>query len=305
MKRWKFLVGTLCLSCAVVGCKPESGENHGAVPSDKVVRVTVSMDQDGESSLEYTGTDFGLSLYPAAEPEGLFSYRNIRFYRTADGWETDSLLLWKSDDIPYHAVAYAPFQGEEGKELLQVEVDLSGQSADNLKEKELLMVEMDVNPGYAEMDPSAVSLQGGRLPVHFKRKLSQLAIYCTFKDEFGNAVPAIDSMTVEGMASKAVYTFSDETFTFLDTVDMVAVPVSSVAGNQSLHECLLIPQSSAFTIHLFIGSREFIYKHSSEFLFEPGVRYRLDLSVGKNLIGLGEVSASKWQDGGSWNLGTE
>lgn len=306
MKRWKLFVMAAVLLSVTSGCVPENGDSQGSVPSDKVVRVTVSMKQNGGGTpAQYEGVDFGLSLYPEAEPDGLFAYRNIRFYRTANGWDSDSLLLWKSDSIPYHAVAYAPFQGEEGEILLQAEVDLSGQTADNQAGKELLLAEMEVDPGRAEMDPSAVRLQEGRLPVHFERKLSQLVICCTYKDEFGGVVPHLDSLTIGGMASKAVYTFSDDTFSFLDTVDMVAVPVSSTSGNQSMHECLIIPQASSFSVHLYLGNREFVYVHSSDFLFEPGVRYRLDLSVGKDLVGLGKVVASQWQDGGVWNLGTE
>ena len=270
-----------------------------------------SNDSDVFNTPDYADTPIGLNVNVspmatrAGYEQGALTEGSFGLYLTTEGTNSDERynctnrevkydngwtiqggqLLWKSNDATVTYYAYLPYTGTVGDAAsyaFTVQTDQSNES--NVKASDLLCTgQQTATPGTA-------------LDINFQHALSKLNVTLakgseledglTFKSvKLSNCATATTVNLTAGTAGTA--TNSGQTITLY------------VATANEKYECILVPQTFNQTLKVEItdnNGKVYTFKSDNELTFSSGKQYTLNLTVGRDKVTTGTISADPWGD---------
>lgn len=280
-----------------------------------------SNDSDVFNTPDYADTPIGLNVNVgpmatrAGYEQGALTEGSFGLYLTTEGTNSDERynctnrevkyesgwtiqggqLLWKSNDATVTYYAYLPYTGtvsDATNYAFTVKTDQS--TEDNVKASDLLWTgQQTATPGTA-------------LDITFKHALSKLNVTLTKGTELENGL-TFTSVTLSNCATATTVNLTDGTVGTATNSGQTITLYAATENKQ--YECILVPQTFAQSLKVEItGNNGKVYTFTSnkDLTFASGEQYTLNLTVGRNKVTTGTISAESWgdeQQGG--NLVTE
>ena len=277
-----------------------------------------SNDSDVFNTPDYADTPIGLNVNVgpmatrAGYEQGALTEGSFGLYLTTEGTNSDERynctnrevkydngwtiqggqLLWKSNDATVTYYAYLPYTGTVGDATnyaFTVQTDQSNEN--NVKASDLLWTggRQDATPGTA-------------LDINFKHALSKLNVTLTKGSELDEGV-TFKSVKLSNCATKIVVNLLEGTFGNTTNSGQTITLYATTENKQ--YECILVPQTFAQSLKVEItdnnGKVYTFIKSDNELTFSSGKQYTLNLTVGRDKVTTGTISAESWgneQQGG-------
>lgn len=195
---------------------------------------------------------------------------------------------------------------------IMVEADQS--KADKLNKSDILAMQNH------EFNPATELTTGGKMKVELKHRLAKLNLTVKLGTDFnmngiGTTNNPITEVNVNGTNTKAAWTLITDEFSGLSEKKSVKpLQTSYTAGNAdkqnavAKYECILLPQTinaNGFAVKIVIGGKLYTWKSGDKVTLTSNTQYNLTLTVGKDIIVIGNFTATPWTDGGTQNIETE
>ena len=195
---------------------------------------------------------------------------------------------------------------------IMVEADQS--KADKLNKSDILAMQNH------EFNPATELTTGGKMKVELKHRLAKLNLTVKLGTDFnmngiGTTNNPITEVNVNGTNTKAAWTLITDEFSGLSEMKSVKpLQTSYTAGNAdkqnavAKYECILLPQTinaNGFAVKIVIGGKLYTWKSGDKVTLTSNTQYNLTLTVGKDIIVIGNFTATPWTDGGTKNIETK
>lgn len=145
----------------------------------------------------------------------------------------------------------------------------------------------------------------GTISIPFNHIMSKLEITVTLRNQYGaSETNPITSAIAFGSATSATYSHAGETpwSNYNSAVSNISLCPSgpySAAERIATYEAILIPQNiaaSTFGVKVKIGDKTYTWKSANAVTFEGGMKYTLNLTLGKDELTLNTISVSNWNE---------
>lgn len=294
------ILATAALATLLAACSNDSDvfntPDYADTPIGLNVNVGPMATRAGYDNDNLTGSSFGLYLTTeGTNSDERYNCTN-REVKYDNGWTIQGgQLLWKSNDATVTYYAYLPYTGtvsDATNYAFTVKTDQS--TEDNVKASDLLWTG-------GRQDATA----GKALDINFKHALSKLNVTLTKGTELEDGL-TFTSVTLSNCATATTVNLTDGTTgtaTNSQTITLYA------ATENKQYECILVPQTFAQSLKVEItdnNEKVYTFKSDNELTFSSGKQYTLNLTVGRDKVTTGTISAESWgdeQQGG--NLVTE
>ena len=195
---------------------------------------------------------------------------------------------------------------------IKVEADQS--KADKLNKSDILAMKNH------EFNPATELTTGGKMKVELKHRLAKLNLTVKLGTDFnlngiGTTNNPITEVNVNGTNTKAAWTLITDEFSGLSEKKSVKpLQTSYTAGNAdkqnavAKYECILLPQTinaNGFAVKIVIGGKLYTWKSGDKVTLTSNTQYNLTLTVGKDIVVIGNFTAIPWTDGGTKNIETK
>ena len=275
-----------------------------------------SNDSDVFNTPDYADTPIGLNVNVgpmatrAGYEQGALTEGSFGLYLTTEGTNSDERynctnrevkydngwtiqggqLLWKSNDATVTYYAYLPYTGIVGDAAnyaFTVKTDQSNES--NVKASDFLCT------------GTQTATAGTALDINFKHALSKLNVTLTKGSELEDGV-TFTSVKLSNCATKIVVNLLEGTFG--NTTNSGQTITLYAATENEQYECILVPQTFAQSLKVEItdnNGKVYTFTSNRDLTFASGKQYTLNLTVGRDKVTTGTISADPWgeeQQGG-------
>lgn len=295
------ILATAALATLLAACSNDSDvlntPDYADTPIGLNVNVSPMATRAGYEQGALTEGSFGLYLTTeGTNSDERYNCTN-REVKYDNGWTIQGeQLLWKSNDATVTYYAYLPYTGtvsDATNYAFTVQTDQSNEN--NVKASDLLWTG-------GRQDATA----GKALNINFKHALSKLNVTLTKGTELENGL-TFTSVTLSNCATATTVNLTDGTVGTATNSGQTITLYAATPNKQ--YECILVPQTFAQSLKVEItGNNGKVYTFTSnkDLTFASGEQYTLNLTVGRNKVTTGTISAESWgdeQQGG--NLVTE
>ena len=278
-----------------------------------------SNDSDVLNTPDYADTPIGLNVNVspmatrAGYEQGALTEGSFGLYLTTEGTNSDERynctnrevrydngwaiqggqLLWKSNDATVTYYAYLPYTGivsDATNYAFTVQTDQSNEN--NVKASDLLWTggRQDATPGTA-------------LDINFKHALSKLNVTLKKGSELEDGQNlTFTSVKLSNCATATTVNLTDGT-TGNTTNSGQTITLYAATPNEQ-YECILVPQTFAQSLKVEItdnNGKVYTFTSNKDLTFASGKQYTLNLTVGRDKVTTGTISADPWgeeQQGG-------
>lgn len=285
------ILATAALATLLAACSNDSDvfntPDYADTPIGLNVNVGPMATRAGYEQGALTEGSFGLYL-TTQDTEGDERYNcTNREVKYESGWTIQGgQLLWKSNDATVTYYAYLPYTGtvsDAANYAFTVQTDQSNEN--NVKASDLLWTG-------GRQDATA----GKALDINFKHALSKL-----------NVTLAKGSELEDGLTFKSVKLSNCATAT---TVNLTAgtagtatnsgqtITLYAATANEK-YECILVPQTFAQSLKVEItdnNGKVYTFTSNKDLTFASGEEYTLNLTVGRDKVTTGTISAESWDN---------
>ena len=274
-----------------------------------------SNDSDVFNTPDYADTPIGLNVNVgpmatrAGYEQGALTEGSFGLYLTTEGTNSDERynctnrevkydngwtiqggqLLWKNNDAIVTYYAYLPYTrtvSDATNYAFTVQTDQS--TEDNVKASDLLCTgQQPATPGTA-------------LDITFKHALSKLNVTLKKGSELDEGV-TFKSVKLSNCATATTVNLTDGT---TDTATKSQTITLYAATENEQYECILVPQTFNQTLKVEItdnNGKVYTFTSNKDHTFASGEEYTLNLTVGRDKVTTGTISADPWgeeQQGG-------
>lgn len=295
------ILATAALATLLAACSNDSDvfntPDYADTPIGLNVNVSPMATRAGYEQGALTEGSFGLYLTTeGTNSDERYNCTN-REVKYDNGWTIQGeQLLWKSNDATVTYYAYLPYTGtvsDATNYAFTVQTDQSNEN--NVKASDLLWTG-------GRQDATA----GKALDINFKHALSKLNVTLTKGTELENGL-TFTSVTLSNCATATTVNLTDGTVGTATNSGQTITLYAATENKQ--YECIFVPQTFAQSLKVEItGNNGKVYTFTSnkDLTFASGEQYTLNLTVGRNKVTTGTISAESWgdeQQGG--NLVTE
>ena len=201
-----------------------------------------------------------------------------------------------------------------GATPVNITVEADQSKADKLNKSDLLAMKNH------EFNPATELTTGGKMKVELKHRLAKLNLTVKLGTDFnlngiGTTNNPITEVNVNGTNTKAAWTLITDEFSGLSEKKSVKpLQTSYTAGNAdkqnavAKYECILLPQTinaNGFAVKIVIGGKLYTWKSGDKVTLTSNTQYNLTLTVGKDIVVIGNFTATPWTDGGTKNIETK
>ena len=147
--------------------------------------------------------------------------------------------------------------------------------------------------------------ENGTISIPFDHIMSKLEITVTLRTQYGaSETNPITSAIAFGSATSATYSHAGETpwSNYNSAVSNISLcPSGSYSATERIatYEAILIPQNIAentFGVKVKIGDKTYTWKSANAVTLEGGMKYTLNLTLGKDELTLNTISVSNWNE---------
>ena len=201
-----------------------------------------------------------------------------------------------------------------GATPVNITVEADQSKADKLNKSDLLAMKNH------EFNPATELTTGGKMKVELKHRLAKLNLTVKLGTDFnlngiGTTNNPITEVNVNGTNTKAAWTLITDEFSGLSEKKSVKpLQTSYTAGNAdkqnavAKYECILLPQTinaNGFAVKIVIGGKLYTWKSGDKVTLTSNTQYNLTLTVGKDIVVIGNFAATPWIDGDTQNIETK
>lgn len=310
----KLLTLATLVTIAFSSCsKNEDGVPVNPLPEDGVIRVTAGVgDLATRAGADNSNMDqFGLFVTNSAATA--YTYDNVCMKKETGVWKsyesngiTSKLMLWNKSDQEVAAIAYAPYNSAATKDgTVQNSVNTDQSVAANVVASDFLYAASNVTPAVPVTTNDIFYETGSKsLTVKMNHKLCKLRVNVKYGTELtqNGAIPALGDVTITNTNTDYTVELASGTLRQNTTSPNVVNikmfhEATFVTGFNVTCEAIIVPQLVDFNIKLMVNGTEYIYKYTSKYNFESGKLYRLDLTVGKDVVTPDNFTSSEWSNG--------
>lgn len=295
-------------------------------PADGVIRVATDVTRPQTRAGMETGnlTTFQLRVKNPVSDD--YSYNALMRKEGSDwvSYNNDGtakiVMLWQNKTQKVNVAAvYIPgvtLTDENWKTTDVIPVNIAVREdqskADSLNESDILAMKS------REVDPTSDLTPQGKMKVELKHRLAKLNLTVNLGTQFnidGTATNPITAVSVEGTKTQADWTLTTDELdgqSVMKPIKLFEAAYTAGEGKTksavAKYECILMPQtiaSNGFMVKIVIGGKTYTWKSSGEVTLAPDTQYNLTLSVGKDVVSVGNFSARPWTDGGTNDIETE
>ena len=319
MKAIKILAMAALATAVFASCSSEDDLAQSNYPMDNVVRVTTSVKDINTRAFHSTNTLDEFAFCIVNPQSTKYSYDNVKVTKEASTWTPASQMLWQNASQPVDIIAYAPYtkisRYEKMSNATNYPVYVKVQQEADTYESDFLVYK---KKGFVpEKD-----LTNGAVDITFTHALSLLNINIEFGNEFSKTTPLtsnpINNITVGGSVDRGYADFTKDVISV--TADATRAPVLIVpvlgdfnaAANNEAHaivsySAILIPQTitQGFRVEFEMDGKIYVWTASESVTLESGKKHQLNLTVGKDVVKSGDISASPWTEETGGTLETE
>ena len=284
------MIATAALATLLAACSNDSDvfntPDYADTPIGLNVNVSPMATRAGYEQGALTEGSFGLYL-TTEDTEGDERYNcTNREVRYDNGWTIQGgQLLWKSNDATVTYYAYLPYTGTVGNAAsyaFTVQTDQS--TEDNVKASDLLCTgQQPATPGTA-------------LDITFKHALSKLNVTLKKGSELEDEL-TFTSVTLSNCATATTMNLTDGT-TGNTTNSSQTITLYAATENEQ-YECILVPQTFAQSLKVEITDKNgkvYTFTSNKDLTFASGEEYTLNLTVGRDKVTTGTISAESWDN---------
>lgn len=275
-----------------------------------------SNDSDVFNTPDYADTPIGLNVNVgsmatrAGYEQGVLTEGSFGLYLTTEGTNSDERynctnrevkydngwtiqggqLLWKSNDAKVTYNAYMPRTHVYNEDSYTFTVQTDQSNENNVKASDLLWTggRQDATPGTA-------------LDINFKHALSKLNVTLTKGTELEGGL-TFTSVKLSNCATKIVVNLLEGTIVETTNSGQTITMYATTPSEQ--YECILVPQTFAQSLKVEItdyNGKVYTFTSNKDLTFASGEQYTLNLTVGRDKVTTGTISADPWgeeQQGG-------
>lgn len=299
MKKVK-MIATAALATLLAACSNDSDvfntPDYADTPIGLNVNVGPMATRAGYEQGALTEGSFGLFLTTeGTNSDSRYNCTN-REVKYESGWTIQGEpLLWKSNEATVNYYAYLPYTGTVGDAANYAFTVQTDQSSDsNVKASDLLCTgQQTATPGTA-------------LDINFVHAMSKLNVNLTKGSELDEGV-TFTSVKLSNCAMATTVNLTAGTAVTATNSGQTITLYAATANEK--YECILVPQTFNKSLKVEItDNNEKVYTFTSnkDLTFASGEQYTLNLTVGRDKVTMGTISAGSWgeeQQGG--NLVTE
>ena len=299
MKKVK-MIATATLATLLAACSNDSDvfntPDYADTPIGLNVNVGPMATRAGYEQGALTEGSFGLFLTTeGTNSDSRYNCTN-REVKYESGWTIQGEpLLWKSNEATVNYYAYLPYTGTVGDAANYAFTVQTDQSSDsNVKASDLLCTgQQTATPGTA-------------LDINFVHAMSKLNVNLTKGSELDEGV-TFTSVKLSNCATATTVNLTAGTAVTATNSGQTITLYAATANEK--YECILVPQTFNKSLKVEItDNNEKVYTFTSnkDLTFASGEQYTLNLTVGRDKVTMGTISAGSWgeeQQGG--NLVTE
>lgn len=308
MKIWTMMAAALfAVSCSNSDIEEVAKKNMADTPITFTAGVNRLVTRSGHASGELTEGEIGLFLSTEGtrSNEEIYNAENKKVTGTNGIWTTETMLLWKSNSAKVSYSAYLPYKHPLYEPIVPgvlcgiFETSIT-QTAETILSEDLLFASDTVT---AEENPNGITLS-------FKHKFALLKVCLTKATEVNEAtevsnvqVPLCFKKIAMDVQSGQLHIdpYKNETM----TVSMFGTKADAAASKfNDTWEALLIPKTFAaneFQLAITVGTgdneRTFRYTSPGEVKLKEGTVNTINLTIGRDKVIMGNVSAEEWTDG--------
>ena len=319
MKATKILTAATLVTVFFASCSNDEDFAQSNYPMDNVVRVTTNVKDIATRAFHSTNTLDEFAFCIVNPQSTKYSYDNVKVTKAASTWTPASQMLWQNASQPVDIIAYAPYYNVSRYETMSNATNYpvyvkEQQEADTYESDFLVYKKKEFVPG--------TDLKNGAVDITFTHALSLLNINIEFGNEFNETAPLasnpIKNINIGGSVKLGYADFTADVISV--TADATSVPVLitpvignfNAAANNDAHatvnySAILIPQTIAqgFRVEFEIDGKNYVWTASESVTLESGKKHQLNLTVGKDVVKSGYITASPWDEGTGGNLETE
>lgn len=294
------ILATAALATLLAACSNDSDvfntPDYADTPIGLNVNVGPMATRAGYEQGALTEGSFGLYLTTeGTNSDERYNCTN-REVRYESGWTIQGeQLLWKSNDATVTYYAYLPYTGtvsDAANYAFTVKTDQS--TEDNVKASDLLCTgQQTATPGTA-------------LDINFRHALSKLNVTLKKGSELEDKL-TFTSVKLSNCATEIVVNLLEGTIVKTTNSGQTITLYATTENEQ--YECILVPQTFVQSLKVEItdnNGKVYTFTSNKDLTFASGVQYTLNLTVGRDKVTTGTISADPWgeeQQGG--NLVTE
>ena len=284
------ILATAALATLLAACSNDSDvfntPDYADTPIGLNVNVSPMATRAGYEQGALTEGSFGLYLTTeGTNSDERYNCTN-REVRYESGWTIQGgQLLWKSNDATVTYYAYLPYTGTVSDAVnyaFTVKTDQS--TEDNVKASDLLCTgQQPATPGTA-------------LDITFKHALSKLNVTLTNGSELEDGV-TFTSVRLSNCATATTVNLTAGT-TGNTTNSGQTITLYAATPNEQ-YECILVPQTFAQSLKVEItddNGKVYTFTSNKDLTFASGKQYTLNLTVGRDKVTTGTISAESWDN---------
>ncbi len=275
-----------------------------------------SNDSDVFNTPDYADTPIGLNVNVgsmatrAGYEQGALTEGSFGLYLTTEGTNSDERynctnrevkydngwtiqgeqLLWKSNDAKVTYNAYMPRTHVYNEDSYTFTVQTDQRNENNVKASDLLWTG-------GRQDATA----GKALDINFKHALSKLNVTLTKGTELEGGL-TFTSVKLSNCATEIVVNLLEGTIVKTTNSGQTITLYATTPNEQ--YECILVPQTFNQTLKVEItdnNGKVYTFTSNRDLTFASGEQYTLNLTVGRDKVTTGTISADPWgeeQQGG-------
>ena len=279
-----------------------AGEEEVATPANPLKNKPINVDvlvSDIKTRAGYDNTSLPTKFYLTIDQGGGdYDYNNVVMKYEDNKWVAYESDAANANKVEMHwagsegniTVKAATFSLAEASTTLSALTDQS--TAEAIKSSDHLCYYSDA------VMPSS----DGTISIPLDHVMSKLEVKVTLRTQYGGSdTNPITSAVAFGSAISATYTIAEATPWSNKSAASDITPCLSAPHNSTnriaTYEAILIPQeiaSNTFGVTVTIGDKSYTWKSANPITLQGGMKYTLDLTLGKNELTLNTLSVGEW-----------
>lgn len=284
------ILATAALATLLAACSNDSDvlntPDYADTPIGLNVNVGPMATRAGYEQGALTEGSFGLYLTTeGTNSDERYNCTN-REVRYDNGWTIQGgQLLWKSNDATVTYYAYLPYTGtvsDAANYAFAVQADQNSDS--NVKASDFLCT------------GTQTATAGTALDINFQHALSKLNVTLTKGSELEEGL-IFTSVRLSNCATATTVNLTDGT-TGNTTNSGQTITLYAATPNEQ-YECILVPQTFAQSLKVEItdnNGKVYTFTSNKDLTFASGKQYTLNLTVGRDKVTTGTISAESWDN---------
>lgn len=284
------ILATAALATLLAACSNDSDvlntPDYADTPIGLNVNVGPMATRAGYDDTNLTESSFGLYLTTeGTNSDERYNCTN-REVRYESGWTIQGeQLLWKSNDATVTYYAYLPYTGivsDAANYAFAVQTDQNSDS--NVKASDFLCT------------GTQTATAGTALDINFQHALSKLNVTLKKGSELEDG-QTFTSVKLSNCATEIVVNLLEGTIVKTTNSGQTITLYAATANEK--YECILVPQTFSRSLKVEITDKNgkvYTFTSNEDLTFASGEQYTLNLTVGRDKVTTGTISAESWDN---------